>query len=86
MTRDEWLASLDQERFNVAYREIKEPRVRVETLIRTVIKPCRREHLTSKARAARDQIMFNAGRYAAGARDHVAVDAHEQLMTLLEEK
>lgn len=44
--------------------------------------PYIRPRMDSKKRDQRDKLMFNAGRYAAGARDSVAVAANEWLQTL----
>lgn len=79
-----WLA-LDRERFNVAYREKVDVVERVVVQPRVVKQACRRVHLTPKTQEAHDQMMFNAGRFAAGAVDRVAVEAHEQLMRFLDE-
>jgi len=38
---------------------------------------------TKRDREQRDKLMFNAGRFAAGARDKVAVAAHEKLENAL---
>jgi hypothetical protein len=85
--RDFWL-SLERERFNVAHREIVSERIveKPVTRVQTVLKPCNRKHLTSKTQQERDQMMFNAGRFAAGAVDRVAVEAHEALMENLGEE
>jgi len=79
---------LNKERFNVAHRVQAEPKPVAEPTVitRTVMKPCQRTHLTSKTQEARDQVMFNAGRAAAGATDAVAVEAHNKLMELLSEE
>jgi len=82
LTRDEWLASLEQERFNVAHRKPAEVKKEYIEVVRTVTKACNRTHVTEK----RDQIFYHAGRYAQGARDHNAVEAQEQLEHLLEGK
>jgi hypothetical protein len=42
-------------------------------------KPCRKTHLDGDAVEKRDKMMFNAGRYSAGARDRVATEAYNQL-------
>jgi hypothetical protein len=42
-------------------------------------KPCKKVHFDSKAQDERDKLMFNAGRYSAGARDRVAVEANTRL-------
>lgn len=68
-----WLANLERERTDRSYLD-PEPR-RVE--VRFVPQPAPKE--TKKKREARDKLMFNAGRYAAGARDKTACIANEQL-------
>jgi hypothetical protein len=42
-------------------------------------KPCKKAHLDLDAQADRDKLYFNAGRYSAGARDRVAVEANNKL-------
>lgn len=85
--RDFWL-TLERERFNVAHRTSVPERIveTQKTVVNTVLKPCNRKHLTSKTQVERDQMMFNAGRFAAGAVDRVAVEAHEKLMEALGEE
>jgi hypothetical protein len=82
LTRDEWFARLDQERFNVAYRV---PAEKKETpTISYTVKPCTRKHFTKAGSEERDKNLFNAGRYAAGDTDEVAAQAHEWLMQELD--
>ena len=85
MSREEWLATLEQERFNVAHRVVTP----AKTIVLEVPKPCSREHRQAckktHATDERDQIFYHAGRYAQGARDTNAVKAQEQLDHLLEE-
>lgn len=40
---------------------------------------CEANHITIRQQEKRDKFMFNAGRYAAGARDSIAVKANQQL-------
>ena len=42
-------------------------------------KPCHKTRLDSADIEKRDKMMFNAGRYSAGARDRVAVEANNKL-------
>ena len=42
-------------------------------------KPCRKTHLDSADIEKRERLYFNAGRYSAGARDRVAVEANNKL-------
>lgn len=79
---------LNKERFNVAHRVQAEPKPVADPtpVTRTIVKPCNRKHLTSKTQQERDRIVFAAGRFAAGARDTVAVEAHGKLMEMLNEE
>lgn len=78
MTKEEqWLLALERERHDLSYLNPKP--VQVETVF--VTKP-----VYPKSREARDKLMFNAGRYAAGARDATAIAAHEKLERELEGK
>jgi hypothetical protein len=67
---------LEAERLDRKYLEPKEPAYNPPEppqYITKVVKP-------SKAKQeARDKLMFNAGRYSAGARDLIASKAHEAL-------
>jgi hypothetical protein len=67
---------LEAERLDRSYLQPKEPAYNLPEpprYITKVVKP-------SKAKQeARDKLMFNAGRYAAGARDLTASKAHETL-------
>lgn len=71
-----WLASLEMERTSNAWRtkptRQADPRVITQVVTKKVY-PTRRE------REARDKMLFNAGRFAAGARDKAAVTAQLQL-------
>lgn len=73
-----YLIALNKER--TAYRDPAP----VEVVEKIVVSPCNRKHYDrcSKAHAteSRDQMLFNAGRFAAGATDRVASDAHDKLM------
>jgi hypothetical protein len=82
----EWFAALDQERFNVAHYSERKPEAKIVEVPVAVKchrkhsdKACTKRHVTE----ARDQMLFNAGRYAAGATDFVAVEAHAKLMESL---
>jgi hypothetical protein len=75
-----WL-SLEAERFNVAYRTSLPERIREVPVYRE--KPCTRKHVNRADQQKRDQVMFHAGRYAAGATDKAALDAHKALDDLL---
>jgi len=70
ITRDEWLAALEQERNDLSY--LKPAKVKIDTVFVT-------QKVYPKSREKRDKLMFDAGRYAAGARDFDAVQAHKQL-------
>jgi hypothetical protein len=71
-----WLL-LDRER----YSHDREPYVPlVEPQIRVVSKPCARRHIGKKALEEYGRMMFDAGRYAAGARDTTAIDAYTQML------
>lgn len=70
------LSDLEAERLDLSYKKVgqtdPEP-VKVKV-------PTRRQ-----ANDDRDKLMFNAGRYAAGARDKVAINADNVLQILLED-
>lgn len=68
--------NLELERFGITAtpKPVEKPKTKYIT------KPCDKEHATD----ARDQMMFNAGRYAAGARDSVALRCHEALLEVLD--
>jgi hypothetical protein len=82
---EEFLLSLERERFNVAYRTPAETKKEVVEVIRWQTKPCTKEHVTKRGTEKRDQIFYHAGRYAQGARDRNAIEAQEQLEKLLED-
>jgi hypothetical protein len=70
---------LDRERFGI---QPKKPVPHAcEPCQRPHVRQCRKPHATE----ARDQMMFNAGRFAAGATDKVAVEAYKELMNELGE-
>jgi hypothetical protein len=71
-----WLL-LDRERYS-RDREVFVPQV--EPQIRVVSKPCTRQHIGKKAFEVYGRLMFDAGRYAAGARDKSAVDAYAEML------
>lgn len=77
---EEFLLSLERERFNVAYRVPAAPKtieiIKPVPCTKSHNKPCTKEHVTE----SRDQMLFNAGRYAGGARDKNALEAHEALI------
>ena len=77
LTRDEWLAQLEQERYSTAYRTPKpEPEPRV---VYISTKP----KVDKKAQRQRDTIMFQAGRYAAGARDPEAIAGNAEVARII---
>lgn len=72
-----WLASLEMERYDKSYlkRTLPETPVHAPTIVyRDRVKPVDR-----KAKELRERLFFNAGRYAAGARDKTATSAYETL-------
>ena len=72
--------SLELERFGIKQNpEPVTPEPVVKRQYRNV--PCDKKHTSEK----HDQMIFNAGRYAGGARDKVATEAHEKLMEELGE-
>lgn len=88
----EWMAALEAERYDISYRsaksndlsvtEVRPKRNRVTT--RAVeqtfkAKPSTPTPEELKAQAARDELVYNAGRYAAGARDPQAIQAFQKL-------
>jgi len=74
---------LEAERYDQSWRTpltLPEPKVITRPCTRqhaTPAEACQRTHITLAEQEARDQLLFNAGRYAAGARDSVAVKANE---------
>jgi len=60
-----WMQSLEQERWNVA-NHIKTP------------PPCPQKHYTPREIRELQKMFYNAGRYAAGATDQVALKAHQK--------
>lgn len=70
----EFLLSLERERFNVAHRKTEPERV----IVRVPVK-CGKRHTSD----ARDRAMYHAGRYAAGARDKAAIEADAWLQKAL---
>ena len=79
MTKPElrkWIAELERERRDQSW---KKPRTAPVQVIRIVDKKP-----DPAKQAQRDQIMFHAGRYAAGAKDKPAVNAQKRLQKLLE--
>ena len=66
----EFLLSLERERFNVAHH-----RKTAEVVFVPTPQKCTRKHVSEN----RDKLFFHAGRYAAGARDASAVDANAWL-------
>ena len=84
------LSSLELERFDLSYKTFTgsgtttvsdKPDTSIDTL--TVIEPVVVAVKPRKANDDRDKLMFNAGRYAAGATDKVAKDAHALLQIVL---
>lgn len=72
-TTKNWLLALEQERWDISYRkpDAKSP---VKITTKTVVVPISDE--------AERKMYFNAGRYAAGDRDHVAQLAWVELQLL----
>jgi hypothetical protein len=70
------LSDLEAERLDLSYKTVR----RTDPKPAEVVSPTRRQ-----ANDDRDKLMFNAGRYAGGARDKVATDAHNLLQILLEQ-
>jgi hypothetical protein len=65
---------LEAERYDISFREpVQNPK---QELANT---RCNRKHITEAELDLRDKLMFNAGRYSAGARDKVAVLSNERL-------
>ena len=64
-----WLAALERERYDTSWRT-RAPRAQA-----TVPTP----KTSDAARRRRDRVFFDAGRYAAGARDEAAIMAHAKL-------
>lgn len=67
---------LEAERLDQSYKTRQEAQEIIPpppVVIREKVKPSKAE------RDKRDKLYFNAGRYAAGARDTTALQAHEQL-------
>jgi hypothetical protein len=69
------LNALELERFDLSYKNRAGSGDKVEP-VAVLPKP-------RKSSDDRDKLMFNAGRYAAGATDKVAVDAHNLLQIVL---
>ena len=67
---ERWLMNLEMERNDLSY--LKPRPVKVDTVYVT-------KKVYPKSREARDKLMFDAGRYAAGARDWDARQAHNKL-------
>jgi hypothetical protein len=75
-----YFSNLDLERFGIVNKaEPVTPEPVIKRQYRNI--PCDKKHVSEK----HDQMMFNAGRFAGGARDKVATEAHEQLMKELGE-
>jgi len=68
------LSDLEMERLDLSYKFVGKPAT--DPVVET---PKRR-----RVDDDRDKLMFNAGRYSAGARDKVATDAHSVLQIVLE--
>jgi hypothetical protein len=80
-----WLR-LEAERSDLSYKNtgIKVDPIavqQVKDLVKTVTKVV---YVDTKSTQERDLIMFNAGRYAAGARDDAAIKASNQLNQIIE--
>ena len=73
-----WLRALEAERFDQSWKvRTRHAPAPVTRVITREVQP------NPKKQAARDKVMFNAGRYAAGARDKAAQDADKALQKLL---
>jgi hypothetical protein len=65
---------LEAERFDVSFREpVLNPKQQLANA------RCNRKHITEAELEAQEKLMFNAGRFSAGARDSVAVSANQKL-------
>lgn len=88
----EWLASLEAERWDISYR--RKPPVALKAMEKPrkasekppaprkrqePPKPARDPQEVAEARKAREMAIYNAGRFAAGARDAEAVEAFKQI-------
>lgn len=72
------LSALELERFDLSYKNFSKTEPEPEPT--PTLDPPKRRRVNDD----RDKLMFNAGRYAAGARDKVATDAHNVLQIVLE--
>lgn len=75
---DNWLKALEAERHDQSWKKPK------ETTLTQFTKIIYRDKVVDTR--FRDDIFFNAGRYAEGARDEVAVNAHKIARNLIKEK
>jgi hypothetical protein len=79
---------LEAERNDVSFRKPKVAPIgecakpHFDKCARKHYKECERPHFTDKAQNDYTKLYFNAGRFAAGARDKVATDANNQLWEL----
>ena len=69
------LSSLDAERFDLSYKNYGQPTSPAEPT-----EPPKRRHVDDD----RDKLMFNAGRFAGGARDKAAIDAYALLQIVFD--
>lgn len=75
-----WLLELERERYDTSWRNPKPLHAPTEVIVRQVAA------VDKKAQKTRDNIMFHAGRFAAGARDQQAIDANSKIGGLINGK
>lgn len=79
-----WLLELERERNDISYRKLapqaEQPQVKVKEVVRTVVKL---KDVDPKEQQKRDQIMYHAGRFAAGVRDAEAINGFKNMQKLL---
>jgi hypothetical protein len=75
----EFMINLERERYDVTWRT---PREKHAPPAPTVI--VRQRNVSAREQRTRDRIMFNAGRYAAGARDEEATTANQQVGKIIQ--
>lgn len=72
------MTALDAERFDLSYKTFGKPEAEPEVEEPQVAPPKRR-----RVNDDRDKLMFNAGRFAGGARDKAAMDADRIFQLLM---
>jgi hypothetical protein len=70
-----WHKALEAERFDISYRRVTAKRVVTDKAPAT--KPAQPTAADYVARIKRDRVFYDAGRFAAGARDEQAIKAFE---------